>query len=50
MCIQFPLVEVEVCFHREIGVLGLGVVSWLDVLLLVTVRSLGGMIRALGLR
>ena len=52
MCVQFPLVEVEVevCFLREIGVLGLGVVSWLDVLLLVTVTSLGGTIGALGLR
>ena len=44
------VVEVEVCSLREIGVLGLGVVSWLDVLLLVTVTSLGDTIGALGLR
>ena len=50
MCIQFPLVEVEVVFLRETGVLGLGVVRWLDVLLLVTVTSLGDTIGALGLR
>ena len=50
LCVQFPLVEVEVVFLREIGVLGLGMVSWLDVLLLVTVTSLGDTIGALGLK